>query len=198
MVKEPPETGEDWSDAALALRCAARESAAWEELLRRTGAVAERVMGRVFRRAGVPDPRREAAEAMGAVVVALLERDGALLRAYRPAHPLKTYLAVVARSVAHRALRGRPPCPRSDVALDDLAWAGEDALPTGREELEAALAGLPPRDRLMLRLVYWEGLGQEETARILGLKPGSLGPLMTRSRAALRDRLQDRPSGHKA
>lgn len=177
------------SHAALALRCADRDDAAWRELLELAGPSAESVMRRVFRRAGVPDPSREAADAMGAWALALLARDGALLRAYREDRaPLSVYLAVVARSTAIRILEKRHPHRPLEEAEAPARLLGEEPA-VELERLREALARLEPRERLLLQLVYWDAMAPEEVARVLGVQPGSIGSLLTRARAALRFRL---------
>lgn len=191
----PPPDPQSWDDATLARRCAAREETAWRELLRRAGPAAEEAMRRVFRNAGLSDPKTEALEAMGSLATTLLERDAAVLRAYRPEIPLWAYLAVVAHSVACKALRKRHPTFSLEEAdlgqAERLVWdEGEDTLPVPPERLQQALQQLDPRERLLLQLVYWEGLSHEEVAKVLGLKSTSIGSLLTRTRAALRELLK--------
>ena len=171
-------------DAELALRCAAREEAPWRELLGRAGPLSESVIRRVLKRAGVPNADREAGELMGNWALALLEKEGKLLRDYRPeAASLPTYLAVVARSVAFRHLkRFKPPLSLDPDREPPAPGAGPGA---DAERIREAMARLEPRDRLLLRLVYWDHAGPEEAARALGLAPGSIGPLLTRARAEM-------------
>ena len=178
-----------WDDVLLAARCAAREEAAWLELLRRAGPAAEGALRRAFARTGIPGPNREAAEAMGDWASMLLERDGALLRAYRPPVPLAAYLAVIARTVAFRILRKRHP-GLSLEAAGPLPSPEAPELPGSPEGLAAALPVLPERDRLLLRLLYWEGLSYAQVAGILGISPASMGPLVTRAREALRKTME--------
>lgn len=191
-----PEDPEQWSDLELALRCAARDDAAWRELLRRAGPHAAGAMRRVFARAGVPDPAREASEALGSVVEALLGRDASLLRSYRPLAPLAVYVAVVARNVALSLLKPRrvhlsleAPAP-GGKALAELLEAGADPGGVGTELLESALASLPAREQVALRLAYWEGLSYAGIARVLDVAESSMGMLMTRARKRLRDALE--------
>lgn len=186
-----------WSDEELARRCAGRGQEAWVELLRRAGPYAKAMMRRVFLRAGVPDPGREAEEALGDLVEALLEQDQALLRAYRARRaPLATYLAVVARSIAVRIVRRRKPALPLG-ALDDVeapdGLSGELASEVPRHtpaQLELALASLRPRDRLLLKLAYWRGLRYAEIAPLAGVPASHVGPLMTRAREQLRKAME--------
>ncbi len=129
---------------------------------------------------------------MGDLATSLLERDAALLRAYRPPSSLRVYLTVVARTTAFRILRkrqgGRLPDLSGLAAPESLDL--EEGVPVGVSELEEALASQSPRDRFLLRLVYWDGLSYEKVGRILGLSPVSVGPALTRARASLRSALE--------
>lgn len=174
-------------DAELARRCAEKDDEAWEELLRRCGPAARGMMRRTFLRAGVPDPAREAEEAMGAFAALLLENDGKLLLAYRPPTPLRFYLALVARSAACRILRKRG---REAFLEEDLEAPVPDTPRASREEVSAALEALSSRDRLALRLFYWEGMRQDAIAKVLGVSPSGMGPVMTRAREAFRKALE--------
>ena len=175
-------------DAELARRCAEKDEEAWEEFLRRCGPAARGMMRKTFRRAGLPEPAREAEEAMGSLSAALLENDGRALLAYRPPTPLRFYVALLARSTACRILRKRG----REILLGDEEQEVEvpEAPPATAEEVHAALEALAPRERLVLRLFYWEGMRQDAIARALGVSPSGMGPLMTRAREAFRGNLE--------
>lgn len=194
VVRDDPES---WDDLTLARRCAGREEAAWREFLRRIGPEAQAMMRRLFARGGLPDPDREASEALGELAAHLLAGNARLLRAYRPVAPLRTFVAAIARNVAVDILRKRSPgfsleqAYQGGGSLGDLLAAPAEAAPDSRS-FEAALASLPARDRLILRLFYWEGASYAEIAGVLGVAPGSLGPLMVRARDALRRKLPEK------
>lgn len=81
--------------------------------------------------------------------------------------------------LSHRRLRRSSELP-SDLSVD------EDGVPDGdpavRMDLLAALATLPPQDRAVLVLRYWEDRSVADTARDLGLTETTV---RTRSRRAL-------------
>jgi RNA polymerase sigma-70 factor (ECF subfamily) len=58
-----------------------------------------------------------------------------------------------------------------------------------------AMAQLKPRERAMLWLAYAEGATHREIARILGLEPASLKPMLFRARRKLAKLLGRRPQG---
>lgn len=187
-MPQSDDDSEAWNDLTLAARCAERDAAAWEEFLRRAGPAAREMMRRLFARGGMPEPEREASEAMGDLAAALLQDGARALKAYRPAWPLRAYVAGVARNVAVGILRKR----RSHVSLDaTLAAPVPEAEPLAADprQLEEALASLPARDRLILRLVYWEGASYAVAARVLRVPVGTFGPLLSAAREALRKKL---------
>jgi RNA polymerase sigma factor (sigma-70 family) len=55
-----------------------------------------------------------------------------------------------------------------------------------RLDLLAALAALPPGQRAVLVLRYWEGLDVAETAEALGCRPGTVKSQTSHAIAALR------------
>ena len=61
--------------------------------------------------------------------------------------------------------------------------------PEEREELEE-LFSLPPEDRAVLHLYYYEGWSTEEIARMLRLQPGSIRSRLTPARQKLRRLLE--------
>ncbi len=68
-----------------------------------------------------------------------------------------------------------------------------DTLPApGPEELEELeeLYALPPADRLLIHLYYYEGYSTEETAKIAGMRPGTARSRLSRARAKLKALLE--------
>ena len=79
-----------------------------------------------------------------------------------------------------------------------LAWRRvgplPDALPTPgpeeREELEE-LFSLPPEDRAVIHLHYYEGYSTDEIAHMLGQRPGTVRSRLSRARERLRKLLEE-------
>lgn len=75
----------------------------------------------------------------------------------------------------------RSPWRRRVALPDTLPAAG----PEERQELEELMA-LPPKDRLVLHLFYYEGLSAAEIAALTGLTQGSVRSRLCRAREKLR------------
>ncbi len=61
--------------------------------------------------------------------------------------------------------------------------------------LAAAIAALPPRQRAVVLLTYWEGLSNARTAEVIGTSVGGVETLLVRARKALRLTLGDGAGG---
>ena len=110
---------------------------------------------------------------------------------YRADRPFLPWLLAIARNAAWGHLTRQARHPR--VELDDVAAAGSpEARSIDRqraERLARALGDLPPRDREVLLLSYWEGLGHRQIAGLVGSTPGAVKVRAHRARRALRDLL---------
>lgn len=96
----------------------------------------------------------------------------AALRAYpRLENPrnLRGWLLTIAhrKAIDHHRARGRRPVPVADP--DEVA--GENGIPEPDEELWAAVASLPPKQRAAVALRYGSDLPHGEIAAALGCSP---------------------------
>ena len=116
---------------------------------------------------------QEAEDAVQDAFVRYLERAPADLE--RPGAWLMRVLVNGCRSRLRLAWRRVGPLP------DDLPAPG----PEERLELEE-LWSLPPADRAVLHLYYYEGYTTDEIARITGQRPGTVRTRLSRAREKLR------------
>jgi RNA polymerase sigma-70 factor (sigma-E family) len=65
--------------------------------------------------------------------------------------------------------------------------AGPEAVDLEADEISDVLAALPHRQRAALVLRYWHGCSEREIADALGCRPGTVGSLVHRGLAALRE-----------
>ncbi len=89
----------------------------------------------------------------------------------------------------------RRPWRRHEVTTDDLPDArAESSEPAGdRDAVWAFVATLPPRQRAVIVLRYYEDLTEAETADLLGITRGTVKSQAHRALAALRATLGDHP-----
>lgn len=93
----------------------------------------------------------------------------------------KNYLYRIATNLARDDFRSR--------RLEDLPE--HDLLPAPRVDLaqaydvREALAGMKPKERMLLWLAYVQGFSHEEIARVARARPASIRPMLARARAKL-------------
>ena len=81
------------------------------------------------------------------------------------------------------------PWQRRSVPLEDVyACSGPE-----ESAVAEALAALPPGDRTLLHLYYYEGYRTEELARLLGRKSATVRSQLTRARQKLARLLKEEP-----
>ena len=127
------------------------------------------------------DPQ-EAEDAVQDAFVRFLERRPENLE--NPGAWLTRVLVNGCKSRLRLAWRRVGPLP------DTLATPG----PEEREELEE-LFSLPPEDRAVIHLHYYEGWSTDEIAQMLGQRPGSVRSRLSRAREKLRKLLEQELQG---
>jgi len=180
-------------------RVAARDRAAREELVRRTAGNLERLTRKLM--AGYPTVRRW--EQTDDVVQNATVR---LLRALEQVSPenLRQFFGLAAEQIRrelidlarhhygphgvganHDTRAGSPPdAAEPESAVEGLAdW----------QAFHEAVAALPPADREIFGLLYYQDLTQAEAAQLLGLSVAAVQQRWQRARLRLHDRLKPRP-----
>ncbi len=93
---------------------------------------------------------------------------------------------------ASRAYRYRPTGVASDPETDEPEFElGQDDVELdrsdGRIEVQRLMAGLPPRDQLILHMRFYDEMTQQEIADRLGVSQMQISRLLARALARLRD-----------
>lgn len=168
-------------DLDLARRCVLGDPAAWERLVRDHVPILHAAVARVV-------GARDAEDVLQRVFLKLWEDGRRRLATFRGRSRLSTWLVAVARREAldrSRVDAGRavaPPEARNGHAppVDLMASARE-----GREAVLSAIERLPPRDRLLVRLVYVDARSYADVARLLSVPENSISPWLQRARVRL-------------
>ena len=124
----------------------------------------------------------DAEDAAHTVFRKLMERQP---RLEDPEHQ-RAWLIVTARNECRDQLRHWWRSRRAEPEeLGRLAWQPPEAGGVWEQ-----LAALPPRERLLLYLYYYQGYSTGEMAQMLAEKPGTLRSHLSRARKALKLRLE--------
>ena len=123
--------------------------------------------------------------------VAALQR----MSTYDPAQAIGPWLRTIARHRAIDVLRRRARAPEEPEAAGVQSAEGVAIERLDAERVRAALARVPPRDRALLVLRYWEDQPVEAIARALGMTDGGVRVALMRARRRLGALLAVREEG---
>lgn len=180
----PAAPAADTHDNALARAAGAGDRSAFQRIYERH---ADKVYGAVYRLAGYDHARAED------LVQEAFVRAWQKLHSFRAESSLGTWLYRLAVNVALMDIRARGADPVHMLDPDELPESGETPFCAAeREELEQAIAQLPPRARAVLVLHDVEGWRHEDIGSELGMAVGSSKAQLHRARDLLRKMLGER------
>lgn len=180
----PPGPGDGPADRRLAARVQRGDRAAFERLVRRYLRPVHAVAASYLtEEADVEDAAQE-------TFLRALDR----IETYDADRPFAPWLYQIARNVARNRLDGRSRWrtePLPEAGLEDGADDPEDEMERAeiRRRVDAAVAGLPGRQRSVFRLLEVEGYSAAEAADMLGLTAGTVRSHLSHARSALREEL---------
>lgn len=124
------------------------------------------------------------------VFLAVLRNDYAILRRFRRNCSLVTYMTVIARRVVLRRLdvmARNPLTPASELtsAVEAVTDTSQTRL-DDTEEVEHLMLRLDPKEADVVRMFHLEGKSYEEISKAVGMSENSIGPVLTRARARMR------------
>lgn len=160
------------------------EASAWERFTAEVGPVVLAAVRRDLGPASGVSPEQVHQE----LCFRLCEDGYRRLRTFRGESRLRTWAAVLAvrlgrgllaRQRAHGAAE-RAQGERHPLAGDPVLGLAE------KEAVAIAVASLPARVQLLLRLVYWDGATLSEASAVMGIPANTLSPMLTEAREALR------------
>ena len=117
-----------------------------------------------------------------------LERACSKWVLWRAGTNLRAWLFTLMHRLYLNQLRSQPslaPLSVEDVQADEHL-PGAPGMPDDALDLQRCLLRLPAEQRAVLLLVVLEGMGYDETARILGIPPGTVMSRLSRARMRLR------------
>ena len=196
------------TDKELIQACVDGVEGAWETFLERYSALIYHVIWKTLRHEGhdLAHSTVEVEDVCSEVLAQVVSGNYRMLRTFEWRCKFSTWLSIVTYRTCLQAIhRNRHVA----FSLDDES-AGEgsdlhlrdiipDESPQALEQLELAeakrkvleaLAGLPPRDQLVLKFFYFEGKKYSEIAEILHISPSLVGTAIFRAKLRLAEKLQ--------
>ena len=176
-------------DRSLLEQCLARKERAWETFVDRFAGLVVHVINYTARCRSIMLSQADRDDLASEVFLTFINDDFAVLRRFRGKSSLATYLTVVARRVVVRKLIET----RSATPLQEAAEAVHDRHPSSEKRIDDAeqvrqmLAHLQGPEAEAVRMYHLEGKTYQEISGATGVPTNSLGPLLSRARAKLRD-----------
>jgi len=173
------------TDVDLLARVAERDQAAFRELIARHLATVRSIARRMLK------DDAEADDVAQECLVRLWQSAGDIELGPAGARPWLRRVAAnlcIDRIRAGRRIEVTDDVPEQEVGPHQLKGLADADL--GRR-VDAALKGLPERQRLALTLFHYEGLSQLEVGEVLGVSDEAVESLLARARRTLRTVLKD-------
>jgi RNA polymerase sigma-70 factor (ECF subfamily) len=102
----------------------------------------------------------------------------------------RNYLYRIATNLVKDAKRGARPVFDGGIEMSEMPAPEGQVGAEGRADVRRAFGRLKPRERALLWLAYAHGSSHHEIADVLGVKTGSIKPLLFRARRKLAAALQ--------
>jgi RNA polymerase sigma-70 factor, ECF subfamily len=177
-------------DRNLLERCLARKPRAWEDFVDRFTGLVIHVVNHTARCRSIMLSSADREDLTADVLLAIVRDDFAVLRHFRGKSSLATYLTVVARRIVVRKLvdtRTATPLGAAADAVAGADGASSEQRMTDREEVEQLMEQLDDSEAAVVRMYHLEGKTYQEISRTTGMPTNSVGPMLTRARAKLRN-----------
>lgn len=124
------------------------------------------------------------------VFLTIVAADFVVLRRFRRNCSLATYLTVIARRVIARRLASSAAAPSVASTANQPHPAVENSAPErieNQEEVQRLMLRLDPQEANVVRMYHLEGKSYEEISRVVGMSENSIGPVLSRARAKMRE-----------
>jgi RNA polymerase sigma-70 factor (ECF subfamily) len=176
-------------------RCIRGEPSAWERLVDEFGDSVGEAARFTLRRVLGGARDEDVENVVQGVFLALCDRNAHRLRIFQGRSSFRTWLTSVTTRFALNYVRTekRKGSLRTS-RLDEASWEIPDRelfLGEGeeRELLRVALEKIPPREKLLVKLFYFDGLSYKAIAEALRMPINSISPLLLRAKESLRRHL---------
>ena len=177
-------------DRNLLERCLARKPRAWEDFVDRFTGLVIHVVNHTARCRSIMLSSSDREDLTADVLLAIVRDDFAVLRHFRGKSSLATYLTVVARRVVVRKLNETRTATSPGADAEEIAGgagAASEQRMHDREEVEQLMEQLDESEAAVVRMYHLEGKTYQEISRTTGMPTNSVGPMLTRARAKLRN-----------
>ena len=173
-------------------RCIRGEAGAWDHLVREYGPSVHDAARFTLRRVLGSAQQEDIENVYQGVLLGLCDREAHRLKLFQNRSSFRTWVTSVTVRFSLNYIRTeKRKGSLKYLALDDSAaeLPDRDLLPNDaeeRERLHRALEKIPPREKLILKLFYFDGLSYKSIAEIMRIPVNSVSPLLIRAKDSLR------------
>ncbi len=183
-------------DRKLIDRCLGREPGAWNEFVDRYVGLIYHVIQHVAHARSRVVSQADMEDIAAEVLLRVVDDDYEILRRYKGASSLPTYLTVIARRTCikemikrrREAELGHANAHRANISDP----SGEVEAIATAEEVERMLEDLPEREAEVVRLYHLKFMNYREIGKRLGIPEASVGPILSKARKRLRNTAEHR------
>lgn len=175
-------------DRRLLDQCLEQAPRAWENFVDRFLGLVVHVVNHTAQTRQIQLQPEQRDDLVADVFMALVDNQFAVLRRFRRNCSLATYLAVVARRIiVRRMLAAGFQMIAGAESFDPAIEATHENRIADQEQVEQMMARLDPKEANVVRMFHLEGKSYGEISAAAGLPENSVGPMLSRARAKLRD-----------
>ena len=183
-------------DRKLIDRCLGREPGAWNDFVDRYVGLIYHVIQHVAQaRSRVVSPA-DLEDIAAEVLLRIVDDDYEVLRKYKGASSLPTYLTVIARRTCVKEMVKRQreaELSHASAHRENVSDAsGEVEAIATAEEVDRMLEELPEREAQAVRLYHLQFMNYREIGKRLGIPEASVGPILSKARKRLRNTAEHR------
>lgn len=179
-------------DLKLAAACAKNAPGAWDKLVDRYGSFVLGVIGRTARFYKAQLSGAEYEDVLQEVFLSLVKNNFRALGAFRGDSSLASWLRRIAVNKTIDHLKTRSPLPGmlAHVQEHETSTAGKAEKKEELSRVRRVLDSLTDRERMVVKLFYFEHRKYREIAELLGIPENSVGPVLARALLSLKNLLQ--------
>jgi len=180
-------------DSRLVAECVRGNTRAWEHLVDAYGPAVHEAARFTLQRVLGGAQDEDIANVYQGVLLGLCQRNFHRLRSFQSRSTFKTWITSVTARFALNYIRAEKR--KGSLKFASLEDAAPDAIPADRAELMPddereilyrAIDRLPPRERLLVRLFFLDGLSYKSISQVMRIPLNSISPLMMKAKEALK------------
>ncbi len=184
-------------DRQLIDRCLRKEPGAWNDFIDRYMGLIYHVIHHVSHSRSLVLSAADIEDIAAEVFLGIVDDDYGVLRRFKGASSLPTYLTVVARRICVKEVVKRQREAELGHASAHRAGVGDDGSDGAEsiataEEVERMLENLPKHEAEVIQLYHLKYLNYRQIAKQLGIPENSVGPILAKARQRLRRNAEQR------